>query len=389
MLRATALAEPPSDSALIDPETARVMENVGMIYGSYYATAMETLVEIKDDALSEGLPHPDVLAALEDRGEELERYAVDEEEIPFYRVQALMALIIRALLETWWMIALIRHMNIKPDARLASLARAEATMRASVLVDLMLVLRDPAPGLYMLLERTAPRALEGLAAALRVDSRVADVADIGYGALRLGDLEQLARRDAGVRNAYGMTLDRAFERQLSLLFTSFGLAAIAGVPGRRYVDLVCIGADPEPQTLVVEAKSTSRPRYEFRAADQRALVEHVEEVKGTLRGLPPVELVLLVAPDFVKGAATRLKAAENALHVPCRGVSTGLLVMLRERHLGPIPSAILVEQLQAGPVLADTGTIEAVLERAQAPTKAWQEFVSVLRHANRSRGRAR
>jgi hypothetical protein len=385
VLRAVCLAEPPSENSLVDPELARVMENVGLIYGTYYVAAMETLVEIKDDALSKGLIHPEAMIAIDKKRDELEGFVVDEEEVPFYRAQGMLAWTVGQLFGAWWIAALIRHSDNARGTSLIASARAEAMMNASILSDLRLVLSKEAPGLAMLLEGVTSRTLDGLADAMRSESQGVNVADVGYDALRLGDLNQLARRDAAIRESYDMTLERAFERQLSLLFTSLGMAVIESTPGRRYVDLVCIGSDPQPQTLVVEAKSTSRPKYEFRADDQRALVQHVEEVIGTLRGLPRVELVLLIAPGFSNGAASRIREVEQALHVPCRGIESKFLIELRQRHLGPISSTLLIDELQRGDVIARLESIDAILERTTAPTRGWQEFVNVIRKANSRR----
>jgi hypothetical protein len=97
------------------------------------------------------------------------------------------------------------------------------------------------------------------------------------------------------------------------------------------------------------------------------------------------ELVLLIAPGFSNGAASRIREVEHALHVPCRGIESQLLIELRQRHLGPIPSTLLIDELRRGDVIARLENIDAILERATAPTKGWQEFVSVIRKANSRR----
>jgi hypothetical protein len=379
------LADQSADEDLLNERITLGFENTALIYGTYYQAALETLVEHKDEALSKALPHPDLLEALSDQWQRLEKYAEDRSDVPLLRTQAFLALSAGALLESWALIALIRHIDSDSYTSLAATARAEAVERASLLSEAADLFEGDCPAIQLLLKLVGPPTFQGVADALRVERQVTDLAAIGHSALRPGDLNLLARRDEESRKAYGTTLERAFERQLSLLFTSLGLAVIESTPGRRYVDLVCIGADPQPQTLVVEAKSTSRSQYEFRAADQRALIEHVEEVKGSLRGLPPVELVLIVAPNFSRGAAKRVSEAEAKIGIPCRGLPSTLLVDLRQRHLGPISSAVLIDELRRGPIVASDDTIDAIVEIAQAPSKGWQEFVGVLRHAARKR----
>ena len=103
---------------------------------------------------------------------------------------------------------------------------------------------------------------EGLTDALKAGGVGPDVADLGFAALRLKDLPRLASREPAMREIYDMPVERAYERQLALLFTSLGLAVIESTPGKRHVDLLCVAAAPEPATL--SSKQSRPPRLNTR-----------------------------------------------------------------------------------------------------------------------------
>ena len=155
---------------------------------------------------------------------------------------------------------------------------------------------------------TFPTAVAVLAVLDKRDKTNTTVSRIGDHALNTADIVPLADRDPRMKAKYGMSIERAFERQLALLFTSFGYAVIESAPGQRQVDLLCVAASPDPASFVVEAKSTTAREYGLPATHERALIEHVDEVRRHLRDLPPLRLILVVAPSISRGAAQRLEA---------------------------------------------------------------------------------
>lgn len=352
-----------------------------LLFAMYYQVAMEELVEQEDEDLSHCCCHPQLLTRLRDQFEDLETHAVEQDWSNYLTVQAVLTPIAISMLEGWLMIALIRQLDREANSASLASIRADLVERASVLYEATNLVEEDSSPVHLFSEIIAPSFQQATADAMRQERRAPDPATVSYNALRLGDLYLLANRSTEMSQTYGMSIERAFERQLTLLFTSLGFAVIESKPGKRQVDLVCIGGDRSPQTMVVEAKSTSSKRYDFRAADQRALIEHVEEVRRTLRDLPSVQLALIVAPAFSAGAATRIEEAGRRLALPCHGLPVAQLVKLREDHLGHISTDDMVEQIRSGPTIVDKGVIQSIHRIAQAPLEGWQQFVGTLRGA--------
>lgn len=384
LLHAT-LAKVPEEGGRPESDFAGGLATSALLFAAYYQAAMEALVEEKDEDLSHCFCHPQRLTALHDQLKDLESHAVEQDWSNYLTVQAVLTPMALSIFEGWLMIALIRHLDSESNSAFLASIRADLVERASVLYEATSLVAENSSPLRLFSKVIGPGFQQAAADAMRQERRAPDPAVVSYNALRLGDLYLLANRSTGMSQTYGMSIERAFERQLTLLFTSLGFAVIESRPGKRHVDLVCIGGEQGPQTMVVEAKSTSSKRYDFRAADQRALIAHVEEVHKTLRDLPAVQLVLIVAPAFSAGATTRIEEAGRRLGLPCHGLPVAQLVKLREDHLGYISTEDMVEQIRSGPTIVDEGVIQSIHRIAQAPLEGWQQFVGTLRAARESR----
>jgi hypothetical protein len=346
------------------------------VFASHYTAAMHMLVRKKDKHLS---------AALSMRLEvfdNLEKKAATKSNSRLtrtLRVQGWIADVVQTLMGAWLAIALTR--NGPGDAEYRGIT-ASGVGDVVLLYELERALREEHPLISSLAGRVASATSPALVTAMASEIQPhANVAKIGYHALNTVDLEGLARRNQKLSDKYSMSIERAFERQLALLFTSLGYAVIESVPGRRQVDLLCVAASPEPATFVVEAKTTSAREYSFPATHERALIEHVDEVRKDLRGLPPLKLILVVAPGFSVGAARRLEAVGRHHGVGCYGMPTSVLALLRIRHLGDVRFDVLFEEIAAGPVIVNEDVIDRIVRIAKSPTKSWQEFVAIQRRA--------
>jgi hypothetical protein len=346
------------------------------VFATHYVAAMEILVETKDEHLSVALSvRLDTFSALEAKAALASKPGISRT----LRAQSFAAEIVSDLLGSWMAIAVTSHGAL--DAEHASVA-ATGVANLVFLYELRSLLSEELPLAAQLAERLASATAPALIKAINADDRPShNVASVGYHALNAIDLEGLASRRPSLREKYGMSIERAFERQLSLLFTSFGYAVIESVPGKRQVDLLCVTASPAPATFVVEAKTTTASHYTLPATHERALDEHVNEVKRNLRGLPPLKLILVVAPAFSKGAARRLEAVGRRHGVGCYGVPVHVLALLRIPHLGEIPSDVFYDEITGGPTIASEDTAMRIIRIVQSPATGWKEFVAIQRRA--------
>jgi hypothetical protein len=273
------------------------------VFGTHYAAAMDVLVKDRDVHSSAALSTSFAsLDALEKKEETVSDPALSDTLL----AQGVIATIVDQLLGAWMAIAITHVSNL--DAEHASIV-AQGIAKVAMLYEPGAMLADEMPLVAKLAARLASETAPALVRALsHEDRRKSKIAGIGYHALNTIDLTGLSQRERTLREKYGVSIERAFERQLALLFTSFGYAVIESVPGKRQVDLLCVAASPQPATIVVEAKTTTAREYSLPATHERALNEHVEEVRKNLRGLPPLRLILVVAPRFSEGAARRLEA---------------------------------------------------------------------------------
>lgn len=354
---------------------------------THYLAAMEQLVRVMDAEAYRGIITTEELHSLQRGWVKYRDTLPFDEETESERPQSFLARVALAigltesLLTAWTLIAFIHDADIAdlpPEGFIAEI-RSEALGWTMILNNIQFM---DAEGLFSMLgQRLFLPTVDALRGALKSESErfVGTIPQKGWASLRPQDFVLLASRNPDLNAFYGTSLERAFERQLGLLLNSMGWAVVENRPGRRHVDLICLAVDPEPSTLVVEAKTTSSPRYAFRADEQRALLEHVREVKRTLRPLPPVRLVLLVAPEFKAGAGARLRDCSVALGIPCRGIPARLLVQLRDRHLGPLPFDVVLEVVSKGPDIVTEKEVDAILAIAEAPAASWKSLVESLR----------
>jgi hypothetical protein len=365
---------------LPEDQLARGLAVTAIAYATHYRSAIEALADASDEYLARAIVHPSSLESLDVRLGQVDWPHIDVDR--FSDMQAIIAAISRALLGAWTLIAAIRRADRYPDTSISYELRASAVEASHSILSIPFLVGDTSPVLSDLVYSVGLPTAAGVVSALRDGRHRPSFADLSYKALRPEDIILLARRDPELRDLYGVPIERAFERQLALLFMSFGFAVVESVPGERQIDLLCVASESEPQTVLVEAKSTSKLEYPFRAADQRALVEHVHETQRTLGGLPAPKLVLVVAPSFSHGAASRLADAGSRLGLPCHGCPARILSDLRRKHVGHIPPNVFVDQIIRGPQIVTEEVANNMLRIAQASHESWKQFVDVLRQAH-------
>jgi hypothetical protein len=358
------------------PNAHIALPTVAAVFATHYQAAMSKLVVERDDHLAAGTVHPDVFEALADRRRPPQGKWPDD---LFAATRLTLAIATWGLFGAWTLAAALRHAPRNADATDLLSYAGEAMEGAMALFEIPRLIDNDAMAAFC--EHLAWRTATGVTDAIHARRPPADLTSVTFSALDLSDIYRLARRDQSLKSVYGMSIARAFERQLALLFTSLGFTVIESTPGKRYIDLLCIADAPSPVTVLVEAKSTKAYEYPFRADDQRALAEHVREVQRTLRNLPPLQLVLIVAPRFSSGADRRISDVSRELSVPCHGFPTELLTSLRNDHLGPLPIDVALDQIRAGPAIVDREVVDRVLRIAASATDAWTQFVSIQRVA--------
>ncbi len=201
----------------------------------------------------------------------------------------------------------------------------------------------------------------------------------GSSALRTGELELIAQRDNSMIKRYGLKgLERAFERQLSILMQSFGYYVVPALVGDRFGDLLCIApASEDAYTVLLDAKSTAAP-YSLPTADQRALREYVHRVKRNLQTLPQLRLVLIVGSAPSQSLENRLRELEIAAHVPVRFCPAQVLARLRGLLPGPVNfEDFLAQALESDPVLTSK-TVDELVGRFKERTQSHVDVVRSL-----------
>lgn len=154
--------------------------------------------------------------------------------------------------------------------------------------------------------------------------------------LLVTDLDPLARRDAELLDHYSVSIERAFEDQLELLFMSFGFGVLRARPGQERVDLLCVASSRRAFSFLVDAKS-SRRGYALPTDDRRALEQYVEELfLSNLQGLAPLEFLLLVVGEPGKTLPDRLRRLGRRANAACHFVRASELARLRENVAGPL-----------------------------------------------------
>jgi Restriction endonuclease len=207
--------------------------------------------------------------------------------------------------------------------------------------------------------------------------------------LRLQELQLLALRHESMEKRYGVKMiERRFEQQLALLFQSLGFIVIQTRTGTRTADLVCISSDPNHSiTFLVEAKTSKAP-YSLPAKDERALLEYVREIDGSLTTLPRLRFVLLVSARATKTLAGKLRNFETRSGTPIRFITASALGQLRADLTGPAPVGPLTKLLlDSYHVLPDefVKTITDIYRRQQ---DAHRQFAEALMEAGQSPSQA-
>ena len=160
-----------------------------------------------------------------------------------------------------------------------------------------------------------------------------------FSAIRLRELDLLARRDNAMIRKYGTKqVEKIFEQQLALIAQSLGLHVVPTRSGQRTVDLICISADPAVRlSFLLEAKTTQRP-YNLPRDDARALIEYVNDVRRALTTLPPLQFVLIVGPTASSTLEGKLQRLEIEVGLPVRFCTAADIAQLRELITGPLPA---------------------------------------------------
>jgi hypothetical protein len=200
-----------------------------------------------------------------------------------------------------------------------------------------------------------------------------------FSSMRIGELSLLAKRDQRLLDRYGEKhVEQVFEQQLALIFQSLGFYVVSTRRGERRVDLVCISADPtEPLTALIEAKTT-KAAYALPTKDERALREYVDEVRRSLRTLPPLRYVLIVAPRPASTLQGKLARLEADCGIPIRFCSAQALASLRERLPGMAPMRVLTESILTGSHVLPDDMGEGAIARYMSEQDAHSHFVGAM-----------
>ena len=200
-----------------------------------------------------------------------------------------------------------------------------------------------------------------------------------FSALLTHELALLASRDKKLLSRYGAKqVEKVFEKQLALLFQSYGFYVVATKVGQKTVDLICISSDPrQKMTILVEAKTSGKP-YSLPTKDRRALVEYAKDVKKSLTGMPNLEFVLITGPQPGSTLEGRLSKLEAEIQTPARYITAAELAAVRECMPGPLP----MEALRNDVILSGTRILKnldkSILKTHQSQQQAYSQFVSAM-----------
>ncbi|MEU7122137.1 hypothetical protein [Streptomyces zaomyceticus] len=215
-----------------------------------------------------------------------------------------------------------------------------------------------------------------------VDRR--DKADIEFrdriwrDAVSVRELPALASRQKGVVEKYGEKhVESKFEDSLNLLMQGLGFMVIPTRQGQRRVDMICIspGGDSDPYAILIEAKS-SHNNYALPTKDSRAISEYVDSVRGRLRTLPPLRLVLIVGPEGAKTLGGKVRDLDFELPVPVRYMPIRTLLLLRESLPGVVPAQAFLRAMMAAESVVLPVHVESVISAFRTVNAAHSEFIS-------------
>jgi hypothetical protein len=197
-----------------------------------------------------------------------------------------------------------------------------------------------------------------------------------FSLLRLPELQLLASQDQQMRQLYGPKMvEKAFESQLALLMQSLGFYVIKTRTGERTLDLVCISGDPTSSfTMMLEAKTT-KAAYALPTKDERALTEYIAAVQEGLTTSPKLGLVLMVGSAASKTLGSRLRRVETNSGVAVRFCRAQELATLRESVLGPLPLALLKEELLSAPNIVPASFVKNIVRKTNERHAAQETLV--------------
>jgi hypothetical protein len=197
-----------------------------------------------------------------------------------------------------------------------------------------------------------------------------------FSQIRLSELSLLAKRDPGLAKKYGVKhIEKTFERQLSLIFQSFGFYVVSTRIGKRTVDLVCFSDRQEAKmTFMVEAK-TSAGSYGLPTDDERALVDYISDVRSSLPLLPDLKFVLILGHQPAKTLEKKLTNLEARVGIPVRFAAAQDIADLRESMPGPVPPDSFAETILTSPHVIPTGFSQTIVQRYFQKQESLDDFV--------------
>lgn len=207
--------------------------------------------------------------------------------------------------------------------------------------------------------------------------------------IALHELPLLAKRDESMSAKHGKRrVAKVFEEQLALIAQSLGFSIVSTQTGERTVDLVCI-ADSigERLTFLLEAKTTSRP-YSLPTKDERALLEYVSTVRGSLKYLPELRFVLIVGQAPSGTLQAKLLRLERTAGVPVRFCPADVIVSLREGIPGPVSANLFADAILRAPSILTKAFVQEVTRRHEAIQTALMKLVRMMSPHTGHRGPA-
>jgi hypothetical protein len=175
-------------------------------------------------------------------------------------------------------------------------------------------------------------------------------------------LQRLAKNDAQLQETLGARLYTEFEKQLTLLFQSFGYLVSHTRLGQRRVDLVVAAPHPCPYVFLVEAKSR-QSFYSLPASDERALQDYVSTYQHTALTLPKLRFVIIVSSKPSKNMDEKLMKLSTLEGIPFRFVSAQELTRLRNKVSGAIPPKLLLDSILSSEFILGEPWVNGIVKK--------------------------
>jgi hypothetical protein len=200
-----------------------------------------------------------------------------------------------------------------------------------------------------------------------------------FSAIRLSELQPMASRDGKLAERYGAkNLEKEFEQQLSLVWQSLGFYVVPTRPGQPTVDLICIAPDTSMQAVFLVEAKTSRNPYTLPRDDARALLEYIDAVKRGLTTFPALSFVLIVGPAASANLELKLHQLGAEAGLPIRFASAEAIVRLREAIVGPIHADDLIKYIIQSPVIVPLDWADDMRKRYQERSRVHEDFVQTM-----------